>query len=268
MKRIIFSLTLGAAAMMASAFSTDTIQVPTKYLDSPESVVVVTPNAAAAGVACPTVYLLNGFSGNHLDWTTRDPELGTLADQYGVIVVMPDGRDSWYFDSPVDPKMQMESFFVRDLVPYIDSHYPTRAEAQQRAITGLSMGGHGSLWLAMHHPDIWASGGSMSGGVDFSGAHSKFKIAERIGSAEEYPERWEQMMVVNNVPMLKDSGINIIFDCGVDDFLVEGNKALHAKLVEAGVPHDYSSRPGKHTWDYWRNSLPYHLLYFSKIFGK
>lgn len=55
-------------------------------------------------------------------------------------------------------------------------------------------------------------------------------------------------------------------DDGTEDFLIEANRELHRRLVFNGTPHDYSERPGSHTWAYWQNSLPYHALFFSKVF--
>ncbi len=39
-------------------------------------------------------------------------------------------------------------------------------------------------------------------------------------------------------------------DCGVDDFLLDQNRAFHARLDELGIPHEYAEFPGEHTWDY------------------
>lgn len=266
MKKIFAGLMLACVALTASAFRTDTIQVPTKFLESAEDVVVITPEAGLKGEACPTVYILNGFSGNHTSWLGTQPRLGELADQYGMVLVMPDGRDSWYWDSPVDPKMQMESFFIKDLVPYIDNNYPTIREAAQRAITGLSMGGHGSLWLATRHPDVFGSMGSMSGGVNILPFPKSWRMADRLGAYADNKEVWESHTVISLVPQMAANGQNIIFDCGVDDFFAEVNNDLHKRLVEAKVRHDYTSRPGAHTHKYWANSIYYHLLFFDHEF--
>jgi enterochelin esterase-like enzyme len=37
------------------------------------------------------------------------------------------------------------------------------------------------------------------------------------------------------------------------------------RLVYDKIPHDYIERPGGHTWPYWENALPYHLVFFQKI---
>lgn len=256
-------------ALGAKAFTTDTIAIATTLLDSPEKVVVITPDGGK-DARFPTVYLLNGYSGTYRDWSTRtQPRLGELADTYGMVMVMPDGRDSWYWDSPVDPKMQMESFMIKELVPYIDSHYPTRPEASQRAITGLSMGGHGALWLAARHPDVFRNAGSMSGGVDIRPFAERWKMSRRLGqSYSKNPALWDSHTVAGLIPQLKEAGLNITFDCGSDDFFAKVNEKFHRDLLAANIPHDYTSRPGNHSHSYWANSILYHLLFFNQAFNK
>ena len=80
-------------------------------------------------------------------------------------------------------------------------------------------------------------------------------------------------MVNSNLPskiwvtdIIKKNGLAIFIDCGVDDFLITGNRELHHRLVYNGTPHDYIERPGGHSWEYWQNALPYHVLFFQKVF--
>jgi len=97
-----------------------------------------------------------------------------MADRYGAIIVTPDGGvDSWYFDSPVDPTYRYETFVTQELIPYIDKLYKTVADRSGRAIAGLSMGGHGALYLAIRHQELFAAAGSMSGGGTGSGGAGK-----------------------------------------------------------------------------------------------
>lgn len=250
------------------AFRTDSATVATKHLATPMNLTIIVPGGSAEA-RYPTVYLLNGYGGDHKSWKQGAPELGNLADTYKMIIVCPDGRDSWYWNSPVNPGMQMESFFAEDLIPYIDGHYPTIANRENRAITGLSMGGHGSLFLATRHPELWGNAGSMSGGVDIRPFTGKWKMAKNLGKTfEEDPELWNASTVASLVPQMKAAGLNITFDCGADDFFAGVNAALHQAMLDAGVPHDYTSRPGNHSWKYWANSLPYHLLYFNSKFPR
>ncbi|MDE7152891.1 MAG: esterase family protein [Muribaculaceae bacterium] len=275
MKKLILSLLLMVSILTACAaerFTTnvDTALVQTKNLATPMKVTVYLPDAALTDPEAkfPTVYLLNGYSGDYKTYIERMPRIKDAANQYGMILVMPDGRDSWYWDSPVDPSMQMESFFINDLVPYIDATYPTIPSADKRAISGLSMGGHGALWLGLRHPDVFKSVASMSGGVDIRPFPKNWKMAKRLGTKAENPEVWEQHTVINLVPGLKNGEQNILFDCGKDDFFAEVNNNLHKELDKNGIDHDYIVRPGKHTIQYWRNSVLYHLLFFNEAFIK
>ena len=94
------------------------------------------------------------------------PELGKIADEKGIIFVCPDGKNSWYWDSPKNPSYRYETFISNELINYIDANYPTVASRDKRAITGLSMGGHGALYNAIRHKDVFGAAGSTSGGVD------------------------------------------------------------------------------------------------------
>lgn len=268
MKRILSLVILAANFMLASAAKVDTVTVETANLKTPMTVLVTVPDNVDQAERLPVVYLLHGYGGNFNDWLGHQPRIKDMADRYGMIIVTPDGRNTWYMDSPANPGIKMESFFVEDLIPYIDRRYPTDAQASKRAITGLSMGGHGALYLAFRHPDLFGNAGSMSGGVDIRPFPKNWELPHILGDKDQYPERWEDASVINLVGQLKPGEININFDCGIDDFFAEVNDNLHKALVAAGIPHDYTSRPGAHTWEYWNNSLMHHLLYFCEAFNR
>ena len=149
-----------------------------------------------------------------------------MADTYGVIIVMPDGGfDSWYYDSPVEPTYRYETFVARELVEYIDSHYRTKAEPSARAIAGLSMGGHGALYLAIRHQNVFGAAGSLSGGVDIRPFPDNWNIAKRLGTLAEHPDNWERNTVINMIDQINPDSLKIIFDCGTEDFFYEVNCA-------------------------------------------
>lgn len=213
----------------------------------------------------PVVYLLHGAQGSYRDWPKK-ADLRSLASQYGVIIVCPDGQDSWYFDSPIDQNFQFETYVVYELRHFIESHYRTINHPKYRAITGLSMGGHGALWLAWRHPDVYGSCGSMEGGVDIYNYPNRWKVNERLGDFENNKDVWREHSVINLVPMLQP-GQNIVIDAGKNDIFIEANNALHEALDKQGIPHDYTVRPGRHSWSFWINALDYQMLYFYKAFN-
>ncbi len=248
----------------------DTVKVHSAKMNRDITTVVIVPeqyfDPDLQDQLYPVIYLLHGATGSYRDWPVK-ADLDDMASDFSVIVVCPDGQDSWYFDSPVDPAFQFETFVSSELVDYVDHHYRTIADRTMRAITGLSMGGHGALWNAWRHPDVFASCGSMSGGVDISKFPGKWHIADRIGSYDSNPQQWADHSVVSLVPRLKKRQLNIIIDDGTDDIFYQVNLDLHRALLDAGIAHDFTIRPGSHSWDYWLNSLDYHFLFFSKAFA-
>lgn len=247
----------------------DTLQIPSAKMGRDITTVVIVPenyyDPELQEEQFPVVYLLHGATGCYRDWPTK-ADLDSYANDYGIIIVCPDGQDSWYWDSPIDPKMQFETFVSQELVAYVDNHYRTYAEPGMRAITGLSMGGHGALWNGLRHPDVFGACGSMSGGVDVTQFPDRWHIQARLGTYAENKQRWADHAVINLIPGLKTTQA-IIIDDGYDDFFYKVNCELHDAMLKQGVKHDFIIRPGNHSWNYWVNALDYQILFFVKAFS-
>lgn len=229
--------------------------------------VVITPDNYAKGNAMPVVYLLHGAGGNYADWIRSAPEIAQLSDQYQQIIVCPDGNvTSWYFDSPVNSAWKYETYITTELIPFIDKNYKTIPSRKGRAITGLSMGGHGAFYLAIKHQDLFGAAGSMSGGVDIRPFPKNWKIEEKLGSYAEHPENWEKNTVVNLLHLLTPGSLALIFDCGTGDFFYKVNVNLHEQMLERNIAHDFISRPGAHDWGYWKNAVNYQFLFLNTYF--
>jgi len=217
----------------------------------------------------PVVYLLHGYDGWYSNWIIRVPELKNYADTYQTIIVCPDGAaSSWYFDSPVDTTYRYETHISTEVVGYFDKNFRTIADKDHRAITGLSMGGHGALFIGLRHADIFGAAGSMSGGVDLKDSKNRFEISKRIGDTITHSKGWHDLTVINLVENYTNTPLKIIFDCGNKDIFIEGNRRLHQRMLQLKIPHDFIERAGEHNWDYWRNSIRYHLLFFRIFFNK
>jgi len=253
----------------AGAATVDTVVTHSAAMHKDIKAVVIEPADYSAGKKIPVVYLLHGFSGNYSDWISKVPAIKDLADQYHLLIVCPDGGFAgWYFDSPENKTSQYETYVAAELVRYIDQHYATMADRKYRAITGLSMGGHGALFLAFKHGGVFGAAGSMSGGVDIRQFPDQFGIEQVLGKFSEYPQRWEQNSVVNMLYLVKPGSLAITFDCGYDDMMYTSNQKLHEQLLDRKIPHDYTVRPGGHSWEYWTNSISYQVLFFSKYFRR
>ena len=120
----------------------------------------------------PVLYLLHGALGGYMDWY-RDGNVEKLIGNTPMIVVMPDdGYDGSYSDwyglisGASGPVPAWETFHTRELVPFIDSRYPTLADRGDRFIAGLSSGGGGTIKYAAANPGLFGAAGEFSGAVD------------------------------------------------------------------------------------------------------
>ena len=247
-------------ALCAQAARVDTLSVASPKMKRNIPVVVIVPEQALAGNSCPTLYLLHGHGGNAFTWPTIKPELPQMADRDGIIVVCPDGEASWYWDSPLRPESQFETFVARELTAWIDSRYPTIKDRKGRAITGLSMGGHGSLWLSFRHKDLFGAAGSTSGGVDIRPFPKSWGMSNHLGKEAENQSRWDAHTVMTQLDRIQDGELSLIIDCGTEDFFLEVNRKFHQELLKRGIRHDFiirseERRVGKECRSRWS---PYH----------
>ena len=268
MKKLRYTLFLVLLFFSAQAAHVDTIQVFSPSMNKNIKTCVIVPdNYKKSKKKFPVVYLLHGYSGNYATWVKSFKEVSQQVDRYGFIAIGVDGNySSWYFNSPIDPTFKYETYIIDELVPFIDKKYKTIASREGRAISGLSMGGHGSLYLSLKHQDVFGAAGSMSGGVDIRPFSEKWDIKNRLGAITDFPENWENNTVVNLIELNQNNNLKLIIDCGVDDFFIDVNRELHQKMLALKIDHDYIERPGKHNIDYWENSLKFQLLFFYNFF--
>lgn len=223
---------------------------------------IILPEGDIAGPFA-TFYLLHGLSDDHTIWERRT-SIERYVEGLPLIVVMPDGGRGFYCDA--QQGMAYETAVIRDLVGYIDKMFPTRANREGRCIGGLSMGGYGAVKLALQHPDLFCSAVSHSGALAF--AHKPFPKDGSIWTAEFSrivgPEPTDGpndiFALAEYLPVEKRPALRI--DCGVDDFLIEDNRACHAHLETIGYAHEYDEYPGVHNWEYWdlhvREAIAFH----------
>jgi S-formylglutathione hydrolase FrmB len=266
--RIAWVVLFAVIGVIVYAKQVDTITVYSPSMDKQVRNVVILPKKMEAGRAFPVIYLLHGYGGDHRSWIQIYPKLPDLASRYGLIIVCPDGKNSWYWDSPVDSSLRYETYVTRELIPYIDSHYKTIPHHTGRAITGLSMGGHGGLWLGFRHSDLFGACGSTSGGVDIRPFPENWEMNRALGSYLENRERWDEHTVINQLHRIRSGAPAIIIDCGTEDFFYEVNEALHQKLLDNHIRHDYLTSPGIHNAAYWKNSIENQILFFHLFFKR
>lgn len=265
LSRAVYSILLCFVAFELRAQQVDTIGVFSPSMNKTVKNVVILPAVYDKSESLPVLYLLHGYSKDYRAWLDIQPELPQLANRYEMIIVCPDGENSWYWDSPVNSQVRYETYISKELVGYMDSHYKTIPDKRGRAISGFSMGGHGAFWIAIRHQDLFGACGSTSGGVDIRPFAEHWEMKEQLGDYYTNSERWDAYTVMNQLHLIKP-GLAIIFDCGTEDFFHEANERLHRELSYRYIEHDYISRPGIHDYAYWRKSITYHLQFFRDYF--
>ena len=259
--------------------SVDTVAIYSPSMKKNLKAAITFPSSYMEGnTRYPVLYLLHGGSGAFSDWHQKVTENGIvnqMAEEHKVLVVTPGvGPASYYYDSPLLDSVRYETYMIQELIPFIDKNYRTLAQKESRAITGLSMGGHGAITLAAKHPTLFIAAGSMSGvmnidtdlwkvGEDFRSLRKKGQI-EMLGAINYQGPLFNPYTAVGLVDQLKNQKVSLIIDCGVDDFLIETNRQMHSLLMEKKVAHEYIERPGAHTWNYWTEALPVQFFFLSK----
>lgn len=265
MNKIIAGLVLLLFSASIHAAQVDTVSVESRSMDKNIKVLAIIPDIAQVS-KCPVIYLLHGHGGCYDNWIQKKPQLPQIADEKGIIFICPDGENSWYWDSPKNSNMKYETFISSELIQYVDSHYNTIASKCGRAITGLSMGGHGAMWNAIRHPEVFGAVGSTSGGVDIRPFPDNWNMKEQLGEEKSNQKVWDEHTVINLVPNMKNGELAMIIDCGYDDFFFEVNNKFHEALLAQGIDHDFYVRQGEHNNTYWNNSIDFQILFFCKFF--
>jgi S-formylglutathione hydrolase FrmB len=194
------------------------------------------------------------------------------------VIVAPDAGRTFYIDSR-DGRVRYEDFFIREFIPFIESHYRVRPGRRYRGITGVSMGGFGSLHIAFRHPEMFGSVSAHSPALiaklprlEISGAESE-AVSRALGRAFGAPfdpafwDRNNPFTIVRNAP--RPSGLRVYFDCGTeDDFgFNKGAQAFHELLAAKRFPHEFHLYPGRHDWSYFAEHFPASLEFHSRAFG-
>jgi S-formylglutathione hydrolase FrmB len=214
------------------------------------------------GRSYPVLYLLHGLTGKYDNWTQRTA-IEKYSVKYQLIIVMPDGGDSWYTDSVTVAADRYETYVISELIPVIDRAFRTISEKQSRAIAGLSMGGYGAVKFGLKHPEMFSLVGSFSGALDapLRGQDQKSwrpSIMTVFGSENSPARATNDVYALAN--QLSDERIKILpyfyISCGTEDTVnFKRNEEFADLLVAKKIPHEYRHFPGAHSWTVWDSEI-------------
>jgi S-formylglutathione hydrolase FrmB len=238
----------------------------------------------------PVLYFLHGlgnneqtlFKGGGWDVVQELRRRGEIVD---FLMVAPEGKSSFYINS-ADGRTRYSDFFVREFIPYIETHYSIRRERSARGITGVSMGGYGALRFAFAYPDLFSSVSAQSAALisenpqQIENSHSEGPVGGMLGGTlgavfgnPVDVAHWNRnspfVLAKQNRARIRTTGVSIYFNCGrEDEFGFEkGAAELDRQLTAEGISHEFDLYPGNHSAEYFLTHFGETLKFHSRVFA-
>jgi S-formylglutathione hydrolase FrmB len=253
--------------------------------------VYLPPTYEASARKYPVLYFLHGLNENETRWSTRggadllldkmvaDKKIGEF------IVAIPAVDSTSFYTNVRSGNAAWEDVVVKEFIPMVESTYRVNATRTSRAISGISMGGYGSLKIALKHPEMFSAVSAHSAALvpsfdttTVSGRRldmfkALFDRIYGINFAGPGPQDLTYWEANNPLTLAKDTsklqGMKFYFDCGTEDDygFYDGHKALDDILTKAAYPHEAHLYPGIHGWDFAKQHIEQSLLFHGKAFG-
>ena len=215
----------------------------------------------------PIVILLHGVYGSALSWSQQAGAHRTAhqlikAGQIAPMIIAMPSDGLWGDGSAYLPHAtkNFEKWISEDVPDVIRMHIPQAANSTTLFISGLSMGGFGSLTIGAKHPDKFKA----------IAAHSAITSLKQMGLFVEEPiSAFRQKNPIHEEVFLtlqahQSTLPPLRFDCGKEDLLIAPNRLLHEQLLAHTIPHLYEEFEGAHEWSYWEAHLKDSLLFFNQ----
>ena len=204
-------------------------------------------------VRYPVIYNLHGNGGN--EFTSLDSisvlHEGIESKRWPpMIMVLPNGGHSTFYKNSADGRFPMESIFITEFIPFIESQYRTIAAREGRCIEGFSMGGRGATRLAVKYPEMFCSLFCQAGNVPhlletFDAADAETRRRHLLGEDRANWEKDDVYAVTTANARRIRNNLRIQIACGTKDF---GHLAtirdFHSHLLELNIDHTYIELEG------------------------
>ena len=165
---VLFAAVAGAA--VAQSLDLRTVEFESPAVERTMKYNVLLPrDYESSSQRYPVLYLLHGLTQNYTAWGLSNGAPFYAGLYEDLIVVMPDGGNSWYVNWAKSEDGQRNNWadhIVQDVVSHVDWNFRTVARREGRAIAGLSMGGYGAITLGLRNPEMFISIGTTSGALE------------------------------------------------------------------------------------------------------
>ncbi len=194
----------------------------------------------------PVVYNLHGAGGGspQRQWKRAGSTLKDAIENAKVrpmIYVFVDGLGDTFFLDYYDGSVKVETSLVKELIPFIDKQYRTVASREGRSIDGFSMGGGGSLRIAVKYPELFSS--VVSYGAALIRSDRLRPDDKRFGSKEYFDQNSPWHLIEKNADEVRGR-LHIRMVCGDQDGLYKANVEFKELLGKLNIPVEWVPVPG------------------------
>ncbi len=203
------------------------------------------------------LYLLHGYSDDHSIWMRRT-SVERYAAAHNLAVIMPAVNHSFYCNEVHGERYW--DYVSEELPAVMHSFFRISDRPEDTYVAGLSMGGYGTMRLALTFPERFAAAASFSGAVDITGIvgrHTQDGTSERIfGKVQDISgtEVDLRYLLKKNAKATKKPRLYI--SCGTKDFLYDAHQKFIPELIENGWDVTRYDEPETvHEWGFWDREI-------------
>ncbi len=252
----------GDAARDADGFATYTIDSPRQ--SAPTMIRVLLPDAngqaVAKGKPARVLYVLPVEAGRGSRWGDGLAEVrkADLHNRYGLICVEPTfSALPWYADHPTDPNCRQESYFIEDVLPFVERTLKIPDDPNSRLLVGFSKSGWGAWSLLLRHPDVFARAAAwdaplaettpakygMKGIIATQANFEKYRITALLAAVAD-----ADATAADGAKRFLGRPARLSLH-GYSGFFRKHHQSVRELMTKLKIPHDYLDGPKrKHCW--------------------
>jgi putative tributyrin esterase len=235
------------------------VHIPSKLVSGDFWYRAIVPKVAQ-NERLPVLYFLHGANSGPTE-LTQQLKLTDLASAERMVIVVPDGRYSYYTNAKHGSGSRWEDAITTELIGDVEARLPVLRGREHRGVAGISMGGYGAVKIALKHPDLYSFAGSMSGAFD---------ITDRDASLKRWGQTWRKWAIfgvqrserkdeqietlLHSAPDVQ--GIRWFVSCGETDPLLPASQHFVGAMRARKVDLTLVSTPGGHEWTSWIAAAP------------
>lgn len=241
-----------ASRLVAATFESDLVPSPVEYY------ALLPPGYDELTGPLPLVLNLHGGRGSRDVLKRQQPVFDRLWESRRIVpmvVVTPSVTSRGFYMDRRDGSERWESFLVGPFLEHLRDSYKVRRDRRGTLLTGISMGGMGSLRMAFKYPQLFGAVAAMEPGIepilewkDMRPKHRFWRSDELMEQAYGKPvdeEYWAAnnpaTLALRNAETIRQSGLKIFLEAGDEDmfWLYEGTQFLHQVMWDQRIRHEY-----------------------------